>query len=91
MRACVLNVYPRCKDSKKRGGSLCNECRKERRSMVRTRHTGKGGRKGGVQGLRVNTAIPSFPDEPWEKNHFSVRLLKSPGDHGYKRSPVSSE
>ncbi len=34
---------------------------------------------------------PSFPDEPWEKNQLSVRLLKSPGDHGYKRSPMSSE
>lgn len=51
----------------------------------------EGREKGRIQGLRVNTASPSFPDEPWEKNPLSVRLLKSPRDHGYKHSPVSSE
>lgn len=63
-----LNVYLGCRESEKRGGIWGNKCRKERPSLVRTRHTGKGGEKGGDLGLSVNTTSPSFPDEPWEKN-----------------------
>jgi len=55
-----------------------------------THREGRG--KGRIQELRVNTPSTSFPDEPWEKNPLSVRLLKSPRDHRYnKHSPVSSE
>lgn len=47
---CVLNVSLGCKESEKRGGSWGNKCRKKRRSLVRTQHTGKGGEKGGFRG-----------------------------------------
>jgi len=46
---CVLNVSIGCKESVKRGGSWGNKCRKERRSLVKTQHIGKGGEKGGFR------------------------------------------